>query len=198
MTPAHPFRGSGNRRRTRAAASGQRLPLDPDLEPGSDSIAPADTAAAPRRVPLPVHRGHPAVVAAIAFGGALGALSRYEVSVAWPVGSGHFPVSTFVINTSGAFLLGLILTVSMERERTQARIWRYVRLFACVGFLGSWTTMSTIAVESDTLVRGADFGLALAYLAATIAAGIAAAVIGTAAGRWHRRALGPSHGGPDR
>jgi CrcB protein len=138
------------------------------------------------------------VVAAIGAGGALGALARYEVSVTWPVGAGAFPLSTFVINTSGTFLLGLILTVSMERERTQAPIWRYVRLFACVGFLGSWTTMSTIAVESDTLVRGGSSALALAYLAATMAAGIAAAVIGTATGRLHRRAPGPSPEGPDR
>ena len=198
MRPAHPFRGNESRRRIGAAARGERLPLDPDLEPRSDSIAPADTTAAPRRAPLPVRRGHPAVVAAIGAGGAIGALSRYEVSVTWPVGSGHFPVSTFLVNTSGAFLLGLILTVSMERERTQALIWRYVRLFACVGFLGSWTTMSTIAVESDTLVRGAAVGTALAYLAATISAGVAAAVIGTATGRLHRRAPGASHGGPDR
>jgi CrcB protein len=138
------------------------------------------------------------VVAAIAVGGALGALSRYEVAVTWPVDSGHFPVSTFLINTTGAFLLGLILTVSVERERTQVPIWRYVRLFACVGFLGSWTTMSTVAVEADTLVRGAAFGLALAYLAATISAGIAAAVMGTATGRLHRRALGASPAGEDR
>jgi CrcB protein len=188
VTPAHPFRGSDRRWRMGAAAGGERLPLDPDLEPGSDSIAPADTTTAPRRVPLPVRRGHPAVVAAIAVGGALGALSRYEVAVTWPVGSGHFPVSTFAINTSGAFLLGFILTVSMERERRRAPIWRYIRLFACVGFLGSWTTMSTIAVETDSLIRGAAWAMALAYLAATISAGIAAAVMGTATGRLHRRA----------
>jgi fluoride exporter len=198
VTPANPFRGRDRRRGEGEPGAGHRLPLDPDLDPGSDSIVPSETATAPRRVPLPVRRGHPGVVVAIAVGGAFGALSRYEVELMWPVATGHFPVSTFVINTSGAFLLGLILTVSMEREAGHDPTWRYVRLFACVGFLGSWTTMSTIAVESDTLVRGAAFGLAVAYLAATVSAGIAAAAIGTAAGRLHRRVPGASRPGGDR
>jgi len=124
---------------------------------------------------------------AVAVGGAVGALARYEVELAWPVGSGRFPVATFVINTSGAFLLGLVLTVSMEREKKWTPVWRYLRLFACVGVLGAWTTMSTIAVESDSLVRAGDAAVALAYLAATMVAGVTAAVAGTAIGRLHRR-----------
>jgi CrcB protein len=196
VTPAHPFRGSGSRRGKNTAPGGEQLPLDPDREP--DSVLPGDNTGPPRRAPLPVRRGHPAVLAAIALGGALGALSRYEVSVTWPVGPGHFPASTLVINTSGAFLLGLILTVSMERERTLTPVWRYVRLFACVGFLGSWTTMSTIAVETDSLVRATAWGLALAYLAATVSAGVVAAALGTATGRLHRRAGAGPDGRRDR
>ncbi len=124
---------------------------------------------------------------AVAVGGAVGALARYEVELAWPVGSGRFPVATFVINTSGAFLLGLVLTVSMEREKKWTPVWRYLRLFACVGVLGAWTTMSSIAVESDSLVRAGDAAVALAYLAATMVAGVTAAVAGTAIGHLHRR-----------
>jgi fluoride exporter len=190
VTPAHPFRGRGIAGRASRQAGGERLPLDPDLDAG-----PGPGPACPhRRSPLPVRRSHPAVLAAVAVGGAIGALARYEMELAWPVGSGHFPLATFVINTSGAFLLGLILTVSMEREGEWTPAWRYLRLFACVGVLGAWTTMSTIAVESDTLVRGGDAALALGYLAATMAAGVSAAVAGTATGRLHRR-VGPA---PDR
>ena len=184
MTPAHPGRGRDLRRRlAHILGADDRLPIDPDLEP----VDPSEPARGHRRVPVPVRRRHPGVLLAIAAGGFLGALARYELELSWPVRPGTFPVSTFVINTSGAFLLGLVLTVSMERERSRARSWRYVRLFACVGVLGAWTTMSTVAVEADTLVRAADAAVAAAYLAATIAAGIAAAAVGTATGRLHRR-----------
>jgi CrcB protein len=125
---------------------------------------------------------------AIAVGGSLGALARYEVQLAWPVAPGRFPSSTLVVNTSGAFVLGLVLTFCLEREWAGAHVWRYVRLCACVGMLGAWTTMSAISVEADTLVRGGHAPLALGYLAATMSAGVAAAVAGTAAGRRHRRA----------
>jgi len=175
---AHPFRGRHLPSRVaHALGADDRLPIDPDLEPGD----PSEPGPAHRRVPVPVRRGHPGVVLAIAAGGAVGAVGRYELELAWPVHAGGFPASTFVINTSGAFLLGFLLTLSLERQR--ARGWRYARLFGCVGVLGAWTTMSTIAVEADTLVRGGAPVLALAYLAATMAAGLAAAVAGIAAGR---------------
>jgi CrcB protein len=94
-------------------------------------------------------------------------------------------VSTFVINSSGAFGLGLLLSTALARM--DSPVWRYLRLFGCVGVLGAWTTMSTVAVESDTLVRGGSAALAAAYLAATMVAGVAAAAAGTATGRRGRR-----------
>jgi CrcB protein len=128
------------------------------------------------------------VLGAIAAGGFLGALARYEVELTWPARAGGFPWSTFVINTSGAFLLGLLLTITIERDGDHTELWRYLRLFACVGGLGAWTTMSTIAVESDTLVRGGFPAVAALYLAATVLAGLGAAVLGRMSGRLHRRA----------
>lgn len=180
MRPAEPVPDPRRADVTNARARG---PVDPDLEPG-DAAGPGP---GHRRAPVPVRRLHPGVLLAIAAGGFLGALARYELELTWPVRAAAFPASTFVINTSGAFLLGLLLTVAIERDRVHARTWRYVRLFTCVGFLGAWTTMSTVAVESDTLVRGGDALTALAYVAATMSAGIAAAVLGAAIGRLHRR-----------
>ncbi len=194
MTPADPPRGRGLRRLAHTPGADDPRPIDPDLEPTD----PSGPGRRHRRVPVRIRMGHPAVLLAIAAGGFFGAVARYEMGLTWPVRAGHFPSSTFVVNTSGALLLGLVLTVSIERDRVRARTWRYIRLFACVGFLGAWTTMSTVAVESDTLVRGGDAGVALAYLAATVSAGIAAAAVGGAAGRLHRR-MGPrpATGGPD-
>jgi CrcB protein len=179
-----------------APGADERLPIDPDLDPSD----PSEPAPGHQRVLVPVRRSHPGVLSAIAAGGALGALARYELQLSWPVHPGAFPSSTLVINTSGAFLLGLVLTVASGRERrwegTGANPWRYLRLFACVGILGAWTTMSAIAVESDTLLRAGDPLVALAYLAATVSAGIAAMVAGgRVAGLPRRLAAGGVPGG---
>ena len=167
-------------------AGADGLPIDPDLEPSD----PSEPAPGRVRSGVPIRRSHRGVLSAIAAGGFLGALARYELQLAWPVHGGRFPASTFVINTSGAFVLGLLLTASMARVETP--LWRYLRLFACVGGLGAWTTMSSIAVESDTLVRGGAAALAVGYLAATMVAGGGAAAAGTALGRLTRRVGGGS------
>lgn len=151
------------------------LPVDPDLapdDPGEPSLTHR------RAAPLPRWR-RPDVLLAILAGGFLGALARDEVELAWPTRSGHFPWATFTINTSGALLLGVVLTLLLKHP---GRL-RYGRPFLCVGFAGAWTTMSTLALESDLLVKGSDLGTALAYVAATVVAGVAAAWGGMAAGR---------------
>lgn len=180
MTPAHPLRGRDRRRRWAGALGpALELPIDPDLDPTD----PAEPGPHHRRVSIPVRRGHPGVLAAVAAGGFLGALARYELQRTWPVPAGAFPSSTFVINISGAFVLGLLLA-SLARARARWSI--SVRLFAGVGVLGAWTTVSTVAVEAATLVRGGSAALALGYLVASMAAGVTAAAFGTTVARLPR------------
>src|SRR5947207_6810375 len=84
-----------------------RLPIDPDLAP-DDPGEPS-----PTHHPL-VHvdrTRHTDVLAAVGAGGFLGALGRYELGLAWPTPAGHFQSTTFTINISGAFVLGLVLTL---------------------------------------------------------------------------------------
>ena len=152
-----------------------RLPVDPDLapdDPGEPSIT--------HRPTRHVHRSRQVdVLAAIAAGGFLGALSRHELSLAWHAPPDGFPWVTFAINTSGAFLLGLILTVILERLGPS----RYLRPFLSVGMLGAWTTMSTFAIETDLLIRGGHLGTASAYMAATLIGGASLSWIGIVIGR---------------
>ena len=112
-------------------------------------------------------------------GGFLGALARYELGLAWPTAAGHFPWTTFSINVSGAFVLGLTLTLLLERVGST----RYVRPFFCVGVLGAWTTMSTLAVESDLLVKDGHATTALVYILATLVVGVSATWVGVALAR---------------
>lgn len=74
----------------------------------------------------------------ISAGGVLGALARYGISAAWPHPADGFPWATWVINVSGCFLIGVLLT------RLPGA---HLRLFLGVGFLGGYTTFSTAMVD---------------------------------------------------
>jgi fluoride exporter len=155
------------------------LPIDPDLDPDD----PGEPSPAHRPAPQTrARRLHPATLAAIGMGGFVGACGRYELTVAWPSSPQAFPAATLVINTSGAFLLGLILTALVEHLRAP-RLREHLRHFACVGVLGSWTTMSALAVDTDALVRNGHAWAAAAYIGATMVAGLVAVSIGIAIGR---------------
>jgi fluoride exporter len=170
--------GPSSSSRLRAAlrwlGAGDKLPIDPDLA-ADDPAAPAPG----RRPGPPVHRAHPKVLAAIALGGFIGTLGRYVLSVNWPGGPTGFAWAIFAINTSGAFLIGLVVTVIVERFEPNP----YLRPFAAVGVLGGWTTMSTLAVGADVLVKNGRGATAALYLVATVVAGLAATSLGIALGR---------------
>jgi len=100
----------------------------------------------------------------VALGGFLGASARYLVGVAVP-GEG-----TLLVNVVGSFALGA--TVGVVRSPR-------LRLFLTTGLLSSFTTYSTVAVESVSL--GLPAGAAT--VAATYALGIAAAALGLVLGR---------------
>jgi CrcB protein len=58
-----------------------------------------------------------------------------------------------------------------------------LRPLVLVGFLGGWTTYSTLAVEATLLGKNGDLATCLAYLVATVAGGLVLVVLGHAAGR---------------
>jgi CrcB protein len=97
------------------------------------------------------------------------------------VAPGSFPQATFWTNVSGSFALGLVLGVILGRYPPS----RYVRAFVATGFLGAYTTYSTLAVETDVLLKDGHAALALAYAGVSLVAGLAA----VAAGLWTGRAF---------
>jgi CrcB protein len=126
----------------------------------------------------------PAVLVAIALGGALGSPARYAVSRIVPVGTNGFPWSTFVINISGSFVLGILLTLVIERWPPT----RYVRPFVAIGFLGAYTTFSTFMVETDLLTKDGHSDVAALYVATSLVAGLVALYVGILIGRiWPAR-----------
>lgn len=119
-------------------------------------------------------RHRPAVLGAIALGGALGTAARYGVAQVIHVAPGSFPWATFAVNLSGAFALGAVLALVLRRFPTT----RFVRPFVAVGFLGAYTTYSTFAVETVLLVRDGHAGLAAIYAGASLLAGFVLAAAG--------------------
>lgn len=120
-------------------------------------------------------------ILAIAAGGSLGTLARYGVERTLAVPEHAFPWPTFVVNVAGSFLLGVVVTLVVERWPPT----RFVRPFAAIGFCGGFTTFSTMMVEAAQRGQHGRVGLALGYLAASVVAGVAAAVLGMAAARGH-------------
>ncbi|TCC24495.1 CrcB family protein [Kribbella sindirgiensis] len=117
------------------------------------------------RVDGRAQRAHdPAVLGAIAVGGAIGAAARYLVGLGWPTPPGGFPMSTLVINVVGCGLIGILMVVVTDVLPRQ----RLLRPLLGTGVLGGFTTFSTYAVDIQRLVTGGNAGIALLYLAGTI------------------------------
>ncbi|NMO91789.1 fluoride efflux transporter CrcB [Actinomycetospora sp. TBRC 11914] len=126
-----------------------------------------------------VLRGQGAAVAAVAVGGALGALARWGIGLAWPTPHGGFPTATLLINVVGCLLMGvLVVHVAEVREAHPL-----VRPFLGVGVLGGFTTFSTFAVDSQQLLLSHHLGTAFGYLAATVLGSVGAAALGLALAR---------------
>lgn len=134
-------------------------------------------------------RLHPGVLACILVGGALGALARYGVGRVVHVPTDGFPRATFAINLSGAFALGCFLSFARERR---LRV-KYARPLFALGFCGAFTTFSTMAVDTVTLVKDGHALLGIGYLLLSVAAGLFTCALGVALGRVAARAGG---GGP--
>lgn len=130
---------------------------------------------------------------AVAIGGALGALARYWVAnVVGARFDTKFPFSTLVINLSGSFIAGLFLTLALERVNLHPN-WR---LAVAVGFLGAYTTFSTLAYESFKLMEERSIVRGFANLIVSMTLGLAAVWLGVVAARGIDALIVTLHGPP--
>ena len=145
------------------------LPIDPDV----------DDAPPQRRTPSRWPRLAPDVVLAVFVGGIFGGFARYGIGLAWPPAVGGFPWDVFVINLSGAFVLALLLVLVLEVLPPT----HYVRPALGTGFLGAFTTFSSLATATDQLLAHGHPGLAVGYAVGSLFGGLAAASFGLVFGR---------------
>jgi fluoride exporter len=117
---------------------------------------------------------------AVAVAGALGALARYGLDGLIAQRSpGAFPWGTFVINVTGSLLLGLLFTVFTERLSVDG----WIRSGVTIGFLGAYTTFSTLSLETYRLAEDGALGLAAANAIGSLTTGLAAVYVGVVVGR---------------
>ncbi len=114
-------------------------------------------------------------ITAIAVGGAIGTLLRYNLNV--KIFSDFMPYATIFENVTGSFLLGILIGWLIHR-----RLPEWLRLGLTVGLLGGFTTMSTLAADTisiSTMISTLD---ALKYISISLVGGITMAFVGFALG----------------
>ena len=112
---------------------------------------------------------------AIAFGGALGAVSRYWLhSVVQRFNDSGFPLGTFAVNVLGSLLIGIFFVLLAEKAQI-AEQWRPVIV---VGFLGGLTTFSTFSLDALLLFEQGHYNTALFYIISSVALCLIAAFAG--------------------
>jgi fluoride exporter len=116
----------------------------------------------------------------IGAGGFLGAILRYFLK---GVHIYHYhenmPLNTFLINVAGSFILALVLTVAFE-------VWEFdanIRLGIATGFLGAFTTFSTLCRETVELIHQGAYFSAVTYVAVSAMIGLAAVYFGVVLAR---------------
>ena len=116
----------------------------------------------------------------VAIGGAAGASMRHLVGLMAlrAFGSG-FPYGTLICNVAGSFLMGLLIEILALRFQASTE----VRLLLTTGLLGGFTTFSTFSLDVVLLTERGQMGLALFYVAMSLAGAIVALFAGLSVAR---------------
>lgn len=110
----------------------------------------------------------------VALGGGIGACLRYLIGLIPLKEPFIFPVKTLVINLLGCFVIGLVASFAVKNSSLSSKL----VLFIKTGFCGGFTTFSTFALETETLIKTGQSGLAVLYVALSVVAGVGLAFAG--------------------
>lgn len=111
----------------------------------------------------------------VGLGGILGSISRYKLGkIVAAKANGNFPIGTFMINITGAFLLGFLTAKNPNNQ---------IYSFLGDGFLGAYTTFSTFMYEGFSLFNNNRKLNAVFYIAISLIIGIIGYFAGYSLGR---------------
>jgi fluoride exporter len=110
----------------------------------------------------------------VGIGGFLGAIARFSLNILEKKVISHsFPLATLLINIVGCFIAGIIISKVQTFQINRTGL-----LFLLVGFTGSFTTFSTLMVDSVQLLKSGNNVAAVANLFLSIALGSSAVLLG--------------------
>jgi CrcB protein len=116
----------------------------------------------------------------LAVAGCCGTLARYWISGAvYDILGRDFPWGTAAVNLLGCMLFGLIWVLADERQLLRPEF----RMAILVGFMGAFTTFSSLIFETGELARGAQWAAAALNLVGQTVLGFVAFAAGAALGR---------------
>ncbi len=116
----------------------------------------------------------------VGLSGAVGAVSRYLLSrFIAERGSSQFPFGTLIINLTGAFLIGVLFALVGHKIISTSE-----QTILATGFLGGYTTFSTMSWESIQLARSGRTISSMLYLGGSLALGLVCAALGLLVGNW--------------
>ena len=110
----------------------------------------------------------------VALGGGIGACLRYLIGLVPLKEPFTFPVKILFINLLGCFVIGLIAAIAAKTTSLSPRTVMFIRTGLCGGF----TTFSTFALETETLLKTRHIGLAMLYVALSVVVGVGLAFAG--------------------
>jgi CrcB protein len=113
-------------------------------------------------------------------GGGIGASARYWLSGAvYRFLSNDFPYGNLVVNITGCFAIGLLMTLMEERFLSEPAL----RIFLTIGILGGFTTFSSFSYETIALLRDAEVLHASINILASVFGCLTATIFGMFVGR---------------
>jgi CrcB protein len=115
----------------------------------------------------------------VAVGGAFGAMARFALNV-FLQRDIEFPWGTLTANLLGCLILGVIaqLIASTAWFNAAGIIPDQYRLLFAVGFCGSFTTLSSLVMEMNTMIQKNEIFYSFSYFIATMLGGFACFYIG--------------------
>lgn len=116
----------------------------------------------------------------IGIGGFAGAVLRYTLKN-WEVLhiSSQFYMNIMIINIAGCFILAFFLRLAFDIWEMDSNL----RLGIATGFIGAFTTFSTLCREAVSLVFNANVPFFFMYLFLSVAGGLAAVYLGDMAAK---------------
>jgi fluoride exporter len=116
----------------------------------------------------------------VGIGRFLGAIARFWLGgyVSSKMGT-RLPYGTFLINCSGSFLIGFIITILAERAHWSPN-WRYL---IPIGFIGAYTTFSTFEYETFRVIQDGELLIAFLNVVLSVLVGFIAVWLGAIVGR---------------